>query len=76
MFQCIQRTTISCAHLPSSSFFFVFAIFFNKKKKKKEVPEIKYLLDLNVVQQMHHTEDPLLKMWIAPEEGCHKIKGR
>lgn len=55
--------------------FFVFAIFFNKKKKK-EVPEIKYLLDLNVVQQMHHTEDPLLKMWIAPEEGCHKIKGR
>lgn len=52
---------------------FFFLPFFSIKKK---VPEIKYLLDLNVVQQMHHTEDPLLKMWIAPEEGCHKIKGR
>lgn len=66
----IQRKTISCAHLPS---FFCFCHFLQLKKK---VPEIKYLLDLNVVQQMHHTEDPLLKMWIAPEEGCHKIKGR
>lgn len=74
MFQCIQRTTISCAHLPSSSLFLFLP--FSSIKKKKEVPEIKYLLDLNVVQQMHHTEDPLLKMWIAPEEGCHKIKGR